>query len=111
MTAYLSRGDKVILYAGNLNIGALSALMKTLHDEGVEVFPPLLPGDEPAGPPCVLAVIEEPQKNCEVCGWPSEILAASHDAGGGRGDCPRTEPHHPHTWSNVDFVGYCKGVS
>jgi hypothetical protein len=126
MTAYLSRGDTVILYAGTLNVGALNGLIEKLRDEGVEVLPPLVAGREPAGPPSVFAVIEAPEENCKACGWPNE-----DDASRGRGltldgavivdevsrmsgtsnDCPRTDPHYPHTWpATVRGSYYCKGV-
>lgn len=125
MTAYLSRGDKAILYAGNLNIGALNGLIEALRNEGVEVFPPVVAGREPAGPPTVLAVITEPEE-CRACGW--------SDASRGRGlvldgavivdevsrldaityDCPDLKPHHPHVWFTATSDGgarYCKGAT
>lgn len=79
MTAYVKPGDKVILYGGNLNLGGLNALIGALKSEGVEVFPPLVAGREPAGAPAIVAVIEKPEK-CEMCGWPDEDRAAPDGA-------------------------------
>jgi len=75
VTAYVEPGDKVILYAGNLNLGALNALVAALKGEGIEVFPPLIAGREPAGAPSIVAVIGKPEK-CEMCGWPDEDRVA-----------------------------------
>jgi len=116
VTAYVKRGDKVILYAGNLNLGALNALMETLRGEGVEVFPPIVAGREPAGAPAIVAVIEPP--GCDMCGWPDNdrgrgmtVDSVIVDEVNRAPDCPDTAPHYPHTWgAGARGFYYCKGV-
>ena len=134
MTAYVSRGDRVIVYAGNLNIGQLEAFVETLRGEGVEVLASLTGAATPTGRPEILAVIEKDE--CENCGYSQareriggltvdsvivdEAVAWTPEPGktytpvGGSHDCIAAHPHPAHVWApgGPDTLPnfYCKGV-
>lgn len=122
MTAYVQAGDKVIVYAGNLNMVAYEEFLGALQDQGVEVIAKLLPGSLPAGPPSVLAVIEAPDR-CEMCGHDGRDTIEGHtvdqvivdeavnplrDAM----DCEFPGSHAPHPWycTADGLTYYCKGI-
>lgn len=130
MTAYVSRGDKVIVYAGNVNLGEWEKFLSTLTDEGVEIVAKITPAAMPAGRPEILAVIEPPD-DCEMCGHSATCgmtldgdvildeavnwtpTPGRDGSGFPANDCSRVEPHHPHPWSSgipLAPTRYCKGI-
>lgn len=132
MTAYVSRGDKVILYAGTLNIGELESFIAAIRGEGAEVLMTLTGARAPEGPPSIVAVFEAEPEHCEgcLCEPPTSfrrgmtldgdviidealsVMPTAPRATPYAGDCDRLDVHHAHTWYPDDRrVGsYCKGV-
>jgi hypothetical protein len=129
MTAYVQRGDKVIVYAGNLNMGAYEEFLGALQDQGVEVIAKLLPGAAPTGRPEIVAVIETPER-CDMCGYDPEIAGAGMTLDGtvvvdeatnldlgmravrDAMDCEFPGSHAPHPWycTADGLTYYCKGI-
>lgn len=99
MTAYVKAGDKVIVYAGNLNMGDWEKLLQALADQEIEVICTTTPGPgaSPTGGPAILAVITT--STVQPPYIPDYGL-----------DCLRVDPHHSHTYVHSDRVRYCKGV-
>lgn len=120
MTAYVNPGDRVILYAGNLDLGGLQTLRDKIEENDVQVISIALPAREPSGPPSVLVVFEKKSDKCEMCGWPDadavSVDGAIVDEMPPSHDCASPEVHHPHVWaattgSDVGRRRYCKGVA
>lgn len=104
MSGNLTRGDRAIVYLGNLNMGAAEELLAALRDQGIEVVAKLKAGREPAGPPLIVAVIQDPDEA-------PALEPYDADEAVWRGDCQRLDPHYPHTWSQPSGARvYCKGV-
>jgi hypothetical protein len=126
MSGNLTAGDRVIVYHGNLNEANAKLFIDALHDQGIEVVAQLLPAQLPAGPPMVVAVIQSAED-------PDDAYMCKYDGGArrgifldgpivdeappqSRGDCPRADSHHPHTWTAPSALGfgvalaYCKGI-
>jgi hypothetical protein len=126
MSGNLTAGDRVIVYHGNLNEANAKLFIDALHDQGIEVVAQLLPAQLPAGPPMVVAVIQsaEDPDDAYMCqygrtrrGVPLDSLIVDEATPPqSRGDCPRADSHHPHTWTAPSTLGfgvalaYCKGI-
>lgn len=136
MTAYLSRGNRIILNAGNATDPELANLRALLAAEGVDVIAVVGRRDLApayAGQPSVMIVIEKDDP-CINCGY-SELDARTFDGTvideavayraasfqptpgqaytvlDGSHDCDRVDPHHPHPWGGTERGShYCKGI-